>query len=123
MFSSDLVDSLRACQYRPSAACRYDVMAGGLIWDDELPTATNHAPNLRAAVHLRKVVAYRASLSLNEPRAELESDWTELKHLLPGWPGFREDRIFGEAQRILKIHKYKEAKVLDRLERGTEGDG
>lgn len=113
MLSPALTDLLAACQYNPAAACTYDVMAGGLIWEDEVPSAIDRTSNLRASVYLRSVIAYRASLSLNAPRVELENEWKELKQLLPNWPGFRDDRIYGEAQRLLKIHKYKEAKLLD----------
>lgn len=40
MFSPLLLDALRACQYSPTATCSYDLMAGGLIWNDELPPRT-----------------------------------------------------------------------------------
>jgi hypothetical protein len=113
MLNSSIIDLLAACQYNSAAACQYDIMAGGLIWDDEVPKSVDRPSNLRASVYLRSVIAYRASLSLGAPRVELESDWNELKQLMPNWPGFRDDRIFGKAQRLLKIHKYKEAKLLD----------
>jgi hypothetical protein len=113
MLSPGLTELLAACQYNSAAASTYDVMAGGLIWDDEVPSPVDRASNLRASVYLRSVIAYRASLSLNAPRVELENDWKELKRLLPSWPGFRDDRIYGQAQRLLKIHKYKEAKIFD----------
>jgi len=113
MLGPGLIELLVACQYNSAAVCTYDVMAGGLLWDDEVPGARDRASNLRASVYLRSVIAYRASLSLNAPRVEPENDWKELKRLLPSWPGFRDDRIYGAAQRLLKIHKYKEAKLLD----------
>jgi len=113
MLSATLIHLLAACEHDPAAACQYDVMAGGLVWSDEVPSPGDHAPNLRSSVHLRSVIAYRASLTLGQPRVELESDWNELRQLLPNWPGFREERVHGPAERLLKIHKYKEAKLLD----------
>jgi hypothetical protein len=113
MTSPALIELLKGCEYCADAVCTYDVMAGGLLWDDEIPKATDRPSNLRASVYLRSVIAYRASLTLHSPRAELERDWNELKQLVPNWPGFREDRIHGNAERLLKIHKYKEAKLLD----------
>lgn len=113
MISPALIELLATCRHDPAASSAYDIMAGGLIWNDEVPNASDRASNLRASVYLRSVIAYRASLTLNSPRAELESDWKELKRLLPNWPGFREDRIHGVAERLLKVHKYKEAKLLD----------
>ena len=114
MLSAALIDLLAACEHDAAAACQYDAMAGGLVWSDEVPSPGDHASNLRASVHLRPVIAYRASLTIGEPRVELEGDWNELRQLLPSWPGFREERIHGPAERLLKIHKYKEAKLLDR---------
>jgi len=113
MLSPALVNLLGVCEYDPAAACQYDVMAGGLIWDDEIPNPSDRDSSLRACVYLRSVIAYRSSLTIGPPRGELESDWNELKQLLPSWPGFREERIHGLAERLLKIHKYREAKLLD----------
>lgn len=110
-----IIDLLKMCQYDSAAACSYDIMAGGLIWADEVPNPSDRGLNLRISLYLRSVIAYRASLSLNQPRLEIENNWNELKKLLPNWPGFKEERIYGEAQRILKIHKYKETKLLDQV--------
>lgn len=108
-------ERLKDCQYNPDAKATYDLMAGGLLWSDEgSPNETHGA--LRACLYLRGVIAYRASLSQGEPRIELEEDWNALKAAVPGWPGFREDRVYGHGQRLLRIHKYKEARALKRLD-------
>lgn len=117
-----IIDLLKMCQYDSAAICTYDIMAGGLVWTDEVPNPSDRGLNLRVSVYLRTVIAYRASLSLNQPRLELENNWNELKKLLPNWPGFKEDRIYGEAQRILKIHKYKETKLLDQVRDDLDSD-
>ena len=113
MNNTALYEFLKECRYDPEAASTYDIMAGGLVWSDEAPSPESGGSALRAAVYLRKVIAYRASLSLGEPRTELEEDWNELKKHVPDWPGFKDERIYGRAQRLLKIHKYKEAKLLN----------
>lgn len=87
-------------------------MAGGLIWDDETPKASDYGANLRAEIYLRKVIAYRASLTMGQARTELEDNWNELKQLAPNWPGFRAERMGRDAQRLLKIHQYKAGKLL-----------
>ena len=108
-----LYELLKNCQFDPDAASTYDIMAGGLVWNDEAPPSQSGGGALRAVVYLRKVIAYRASLSLEVPRVEFEEDWNQLKKHVPTWPGFRDERIYGRAQRLLKIHKYKEAKLLN----------
>jgi hypothetical protein len=123
MINPALAELLSTCRYDSAAGSRYDIMAGGLFWDDEIPAATDRAANLRATVFLRSVSAYRASLSLDEPRAELESDWLELQMAVPTWPGFERVRIYGEAARLLKVHKYNEAKLLDQALSSLDAPG
>mgnify|MGYP000942298163 CR=1 FL=1 len=110
-----ILELLRMCRFDPEAVSTYDVFAGGLIWADEIPDL----PRLvwfRVSLHLRDVIAYRASLSLGEPRIELENEWNQLKREVPDWPGFREDRILGRARRLLMVHKYEEAECFRELE-------
>ena len=112
----DIKKYLERCCYRAEAKASYDIMAGGLIWDDEIPNREVCEDFLKVALYLRPIIAYRASLTLGKERKEFEELWSESKKLIPEWPGFREERIFGESKRILKIHKYKESKVLQSLE-------
>ena len=100
---------LQSCRYDDNATSDYDMLAGGLVWSDEQPPGN---ARVQASQLLRRALAYRASLSLGEPRADLEPQWNELKRHVPGWPGFRDDRIHGRAQRLLKVHKHKEARIL-----------
>jgi len=109
----EIYELLKKCRFDPEAASTYDVMAGGLVWNDEAPSSEGCGGALRAGLYLRNVIAYRASLSLEAPRKEFENDWNELKKEVPTWPGFRDERIYGHAQRLLRVHKYKEAKLLN----------
>ncbi|TDF41526.1 hypothetical protein EYS14_01320 [Alteromonadaceae bacterium M269] len=112
----EIKEALGSCLFNPEATPIYDVMAGGLIWSDEIPSREEYGQYLKAVYYTRKVIAYRASLTLGVERIELRGDWELLKSIIPNWPGFREERIFGDVQRLLKIHKYKERKVFKKLE-------
>jgi hypothetical protein len=111
MSTNPLYEALKKCEYDPKATSTYHMMAGGLMWSDEAPL--QQGGPLRFAAKLRSVIAYRASLSAGIPRPELEAEWLDLKNAVPNWPGFKEERIYGEAQRLLKIHQYKEEKFLN----------
>jgi hypothetical protein len=112
----DVKKHLEKCCCQPEAKASYDIMAGGLIWDDEYPSRESCEDFLKVALYLRPIVAYRASLTLGKEREEFRELWSEFKKVIPDWPGFKEERIYGEAERMLRIHKYKEGKTLQRLE-------
>lgn len=110
-----ILELLRMCRFDPEAVSTYDVFAGGLIWADEIPDLPRQVWR-RVSLHLQDDIAYRASLSLGEPRIELENEWNQLKSEVPHWPGFREDRILRRARRLLMGHKYEEAECFRELE-------
>jgi hypothetical protein len=115
------VDDVRAifgkCRYREDAGHSYDVMRGGLVWDDEFPSSyANGWEHFRAIQILAPVIAYRASLTLGEPKKECEADWARLKSIIPDWPGFRDDRIYGDVERQLRAHKRLERKYLSEID-------
>ena len=100
------------CSYDPSAPRSYDIMRGGFVWDDELPSA-----NIGAILLLSEVIAYRASLTLGQPDSEHEAAWNELSMILPSWPGFRHVRIYGQVERDLRAVKLREDRCLAKLEK------
>jgi hypothetical protein len=65
---------------------------------------------------LGPAIAYRASLTLGEPAKEYESSWVMLKSIIPDWPGFRDDRIYGVVERQLRAHKSLERKCLSEID-------
>ncbi len=109
-------ESLENCSFDSEAESDYDIMAGGLFWSDEVPDRNECREYLSVMLYLRRIIAYRASLTLNEERVEFRDKWLELKDAIPNWPGFKNDRIYGSAVRLLKIHKYKEEKIIKDLE-------
>ena len=104
--------------YDPEATRSYDIMRGGFVWSDEVPCREKeYAKFLKSIFLLSKVIAYRASLTLSEPREEFKGSWDELFKEVPEWPGFRPERCEGVNIRDLKAVKLKEAKGLKDLEK------
>ena len=94
------IEALRRCAYRPDAEMLYDLFAGGLIWTDEAPDRdTDRDLHLACVLYTRPAIAYRASLTKGKPREDCKPAWERLKHDVPDWPGFAEERIHSEELR------------------------
>lgn len=107
---------LKDCEFFEGAERRYDVMRGGFVWSDEMPSRGSGLKENIMAIHvLARVIAYRASLTTGSPNEECRVEWEELRRILPNWPGFREERIYGQVKRDLKAVKLKEEKCLKDL--------
>ena len=113
----DAPEILRHCHYTEHASHVYDILRGGFIWEDEFPNEKSDLRGfLQSIALLSKVIAYRASLTLGEPNPAYENEWNTLKRLLPSWPGFREERIYGTIERELRLIRKQEKKCLQRRE-------
>lgn len=115
-------DLLKRCEFDSSATRHFDAFGACFIWSDEVPRpglAGEKLPTILLLPRLREVSAYRASLSFNSPRVEFEHQWNELKKNVPTWPGFREERIYGEIERVLKIYHYQ---LIRSLRKGGQLD-
>ncbi len=106
---------LEGCKYDPSADRSYDMMRGGFVWTDELP-ARDSGRYLAAIALLAKVIAYRGSLTLGEPRDEYRKEWEYLMEVLPDWPGFRLDRWKGAVERDLRAAEIRATRCLAHFE-------
>jgi hypothetical protein len=114
---TEIVNALKKCVYRSDAERCYDLFAGGFSWDDETSygfSSNDGALNiddlfdLECKLYLRPVFAYRASLAKGEHREELREEWDDLKNRVETWPGFREERIFGEDMKRMLEEAEKE---------------
>lgn len=114
MDNDNYYEMLKRCELDPCATPRFEAFTAGFCWSDEAPASSIVGENSRMVIlfRLREVFVYRASLSLNSPRVEFEHKWNELKNNVPTWPGFREERIYGEIQRLLKIYHYQYSRSL-----------
>ena len=87
------------------------------MWPDEFPRCGSPAwmaisPNWV----YRYLLAYRASITLGEERAEFRPVWDQVSLYAPQWPGLRTDRRGERARRRLLAAKRLEVPCLDRLE-------
>lgn len=102
---------LRKCNYDENATRSYDIFRGGFIWSDEFPSYLKNNFPLSCGL-LVEIIVYRASLTARNPRIEFEEYWNTLKAICPSWPGFREERIYGQIERDFKAVKIKEDRCL-----------
>lgn len=110
---------LGECRYDPAADRSYDVLRGGFVWDDEVPPQDSE-DYFRAIIILAPAIAYRASVTLGQPVRKHESEWRQLRKAVPSWPGFRQERIFGNVERALRAAKLWEERCLARVEADLE---
>lgn len=96
---------LNSCKYDPNAERCYDVFAGGFSWSDEVPDVGNTKISLTLSLFLRPIFNYRASLTRGEEAVKNKKEWEALKESIPDWPGFRDDRIYGNLREELLLHE------------------
>ncbi len=74
----------------PNARVHYELMSGGLVWSDELPswdqleTGESHC--------LRAVWRFRSSLIMGTPEEKHRASWERAQEVFPDWPGFLPQR-------------------------------
>src|SRR5438105_8031694 len=103
LFSTDALAVLNKMLFDPTACGSFELMSGGLIWSDEFPPPG--APGWAAISPnwvSRFLLAYRASITLGEERAELRPVWDQVVKQAANWPGLRPERRGVPALRLLK---------------------
>lgn len=119
-----VIDVLGECRYRPDAKHSYDILRGGLVWDDELPDPDYDLDRfVRSISLLARVINHRASLTLGETNPKYEEEWNALRSILLEWPGFRKDRIYGRVERELRVIKRRETRCLEQFEAELDAEG
>lgn len=86
-------------------------MSGGLLWPDEFPPLNSPEWELVATQWVyRFLIAYRASITLGQERAEFKPVWDQVAAAAPRWPGLRAERRGSDA-----LHRLRAAlRVQDR---------
>jgi hypothetical protein len=107
---SEVLSFLRSMTADPSAVASYEYLTGGLVWSDEVPADEQGRRTVWRSLAFRMAIAYRASLTIGEERAEFRPLWQQIEQDAPSWPGLRPDRR-GEAARRQLAERHKE---LDR---------
>ena len=100
----------------------YELMSGGLVWDDEIRRDFQRTPS-EVIGTLRFLWAYRTSLMLGQPREELAALWEYGLARFPRWVGFLPERRT-PTQKLLEIYRRGDVslrKCLRDLEREEAG--
>lgn len=117
LFSTDALTALDRQVHDPKARASYDVLAGGLTWPDEFPAVGT--PGWSAVSEnwvYRLLIAYRASVTLGQERAEFRPVWDQVVRHAPNWPGLRPDRRGEKARRRLLAASRCEDRFLAEME-------
>jgi len=99
--SKELIKEIQNLEYNPTATCRYDLLSGGLVWEDEISNYAMFKMLEEGNYIFRFVLAYRVSMILGEQNATCKDAWEYWAELFPTWPGFREERINGNLKNFL----------------------
>lgn len=96
----------------------YEMMSGGLMWEDEKPDIPFSENGW-----FRAALAYRSSVILGKPRTEFASIWSALQRIAPKWPGFRPERCTPSPELVDFLTKQRNSstRALDRLDAVTSG--
>ena len=121
LFSAAALEVLDSQQYDPPAKGQYELLSGGLMWPDEI---SKYGAPERGLLSLDRVyrylVAYRASITVGEERADFRPVWERVAREAPNWPGLRPERRGEQARRRLLAAKRRADRCLDELERRFE---
>jgi hypothetical protein len=117
LFSAAGLSVLDRQVYDPTVRASYESMSGGLMWPDEFPAYSSPAwMEISPNWVYRYLIAYRASITLEEERAEFRPVWEQVARHAPNWPGLRAERRGERARRRLQAAKRREARCLAELD-------
>lgn len=115
LFAAAALSILDRMPFDPVARSQFEVMSGALA--DEFPRfgSPEFAAVVRNCVH-RYLLAYRASVTLGEERAEFRPVWEQVTRHAPNWPGLRPERQGEQSSRRLRAALRRQEKCLSELE-------
>ena len=117
LFSRAALWLLDRVQIDPAARGQFEYLSGGLIWPDEFPA---FGGPVFSGFAFRYLIAYRASITLGEERAEFRPVWEQVSRAAPRWPGLRPDRCSGPAVRRLQAALRRQDRCFAELESQPE---
>jgi hypothetical protein len=121
LFSPTALAVLDRMPLDSTARGSFELMSGGLMWPDEFPRPGSPdwatvSPNWV----YRYLLAYRASITLGEERAEFRPVWEQVARHAPNWPGLRAERRGERARRRLLAALRRQEKCLAEMESHLE---
>ncbi|MCB9852636.1 MAG: hypothetical protein H6819_06035 [Phycisphaerales bacterium] len=114
-----VIEIIRSLEYDPNAQRTFEWLSGALVWSDEGMVLLDEAAETTMLVCtvIKRLAAYRSSLILGEPRADLADVWNEVKKAAPNWPGFRPERQHPSLREPLERHLAQVIPAFDRMDR------
>lgn len=114
----ELSKKLESAKHITDAEYSWDVMSGGIVWNDERSDYTTEELNL-----VRELWAFRSRRILGEPSENQQETWDSIMQLAPNWPGFRSERCKPVSQIVdfLVTKKAISDKYFDRMEKASKG--
>src|SRR5262245_57046505 len=105
-FSATSLAFLNGMTVDPHAHVILDYLSCALIWSDEWPNVDS--PGYRDVEHdlagsYKRLLAYRASITLGDERTELRPLWDQVVEHAKNWPGLKPERRGDDARRLLEV--------------------
>ncbi len=123
-FSAAALAILDQQVFAAASVAQYDPLAGGLRWADEFPAyGTPDWIVVTIDYKHRRLIAYRAALTIGAERAEFRDVWQQVVAGAPHWPGLHPDRRGAKVRDRLLAAKRLEQKCLDAEAGGYLNDG
>lgn len=125
-FSAVALAHLRGAEYDPAATRYLDLCAGGYAWSDEGLRNARTTGEESDSLAERLLVAYRGTLVCGKPKLSISGPWEQLRKAVPGWPGFRPERISRALGRELtedlegEFRAFEEAEAAEAAEAAEE---
>lgn len=117
VFSKAALAILNRMPFDPTARGKFEYLSGGLLWADEFPPLGSSDWAVIEPDYLyRALLAYRASITLDQEQAKACELWDQVARQAPNWPGLRPERRGERAQRRLRAALRLSDKCLAELE-------
>ena len=98
VFPDQAIELLRSCVYDPRSTPMYEMISGGVNWDDEQYLELAALCRHLGCRDCGALFAYRTSLLMARPLEEYRYAWDEVRERCPEWIGFRPERVTPTAE-------------------------
>ena len=117
LLSDAAIQILNEMKFNPHARGRFEQLSGGLMWSDEFPPLCSAEwAEIEPGYLYRYLLAYRATITLEQGRSRRFEHWEQVARDAPHWPGLRPKRRGERAKRRLQAALRLQDRRLAKLE-------